>query len=108
MSSHDDTGAARTRLYQFFIKMSYLAEETMEWPPQAAQALNLELCRSVGLGENATALLQKIPWTTENVRLTTKTWVLNYSEEETVAGRRHAVEPYDEANHEEHNKVPPD
>ena len=58
-SSPAEIAGALTRLYQFFIKIAYVMEEEMRWPPHNSSVLDVDMCKSQGLGEDAIVLLQK-------------------------------------------------
>ena len=45
-SSRNEIAEALSRLYNLFIKICYLKEGLIKWPPHSASELDLEICRS--------------------------------------------------------------
>jgi hypothetical protein len=53
MASQEEIAQALTRLYVLLISMGHFAEDAITWPPHSAEALNIDLCREVGLEHTA-------------------------------------------------------
>jgi len=85
-NTHDEIAAALTRVYTFFVKIGYVTEAEMKWPPHSPDDLDVEHCKGQGLTEDVIALLQKIPWTTATVpgseftvHLLVESFLINFS-----------------------------
>ena len=88
-SSHDEIAEALGRIYKFFVKIGYVTEEEMKWPPHSSADLDLDFARSQGLDENAIDLLQKIPWSTSFIKLELESYLINFSSNDDLQGSRH-------------------
>ncbi|KAJ9616778.1 hypothetical protein H2200_000497 [Cladophialophora chaetospira] len=102
-SSQEEIAEAMSRLYRLFIKIGYVTEEEMKWPPHSTSDLDIEFCRSQGLDENAINLLQKIPWPTSNVNLELESNLVNFSDNDDLESSRHPDFPYNDPD--EYNPV---
>lgn len=101
-STPDEIADALKRLYEFFIKIGYVTEEQMKWPPHTAADLDVEFCKAQGLDEGAINLLRKIPWTTADVRLEVDDTLINYSTKDGIVASRYPDFPWggmDEVNY---------
>ncbi len=87
-STPAEIAQALTRLYKFFIKIGYVTEEEMRWPPHSTSDLDVDMLRSQGLGDDALALLKKIPWSTSRCYLDFESASVNFSDDVDVAGSR--------------------
>lgn len=62
VNTHDEITASLTALYTLLVKIGYLAQSEISWPPHAESELNRPYCRKFGLDDSAIGLLEKIPW----------------------------------------------
>ena len=100
MSSHAEIAAALTRLYQFFVKIGYITEEEMKWPPHDSQTLDRDSCRAHGYSVEAIALLEAIPCTTSYAEFGPGSDFVDYTSEEDLKCCRHPEDQNEEADEE--------
>ncbi|KAJ9605514.1 hypothetical protein H2200_010171 [Cladophialophora chaetospira] len=89
MSSHLQIAHALTRIYNFFVKVGYITEDQMRWPPHSTEDLDLELCRDAGFSEEAISLLSQIPWATVSLQFQPDCMLVDYSKAELMKASRH-------------------
>jgi len=89
MSSPDEIAAALTKLYKLFIKMGYLTDADISWPPHTQHPLDISRLQELQFDQSAIDLLQKIPWALTGSNLDTGfSLIVNYSDSEDLDSTR--------------------
>ena len=95
MANCNELAASLMRIYRFFVDIGYLHEEEMRWPDKEPSALDIDLCRAVGIDDIAIDLIKQLPWTRSatSIQFTPGTQFLDWSEEGAIRASRFPTYP---------------
>jgi len=63
-----------------------MGDKTVSWPPHTDNPLNVDLCRQLGIGDQAIEIIQSVPWakTEDMVHMVWESFFVNFRNDEHI------------------------